>query len=205
MPPEFQRIVNHHWELTEAGRRGELGRLRSLLAAGADANARDQYGSTPLHSAVSWGDREIASLLLDHGADVHARGWEGWTPMHTAAGMGNPGVIGLLLDRGAEIDARDNAGWTPLHLAARLGRAEVASYLLDHGADPHARNADGQTPLEVALGNERLWDRQGELWRVLGKATSRDNGQNPGSDYARTLDATASRAQQRDPDRGIDR
>lgn len=94
--------------------------------------------------------------------------------MHAAAAMGDPGVIGLLLDRGAEIDARDDAGWTPLHLAARLGRAEVASFLLERGADPHARNADGHTPLEVALGNERLRDHQGQLWRVLGHATSRD-------------------------------
>ena len=44
MPPKLELIVNVNQELTEAGRRGELGRLRALLAGGADASARNKYG-----------------------------------------------------------------------------------------------------------------------------------------------------------------
>ena len=118
MPPNLEVIVNDNIELTEAGRRGELGRLRALLAGGADASAKNEHGSTPLHAAASWNDRPVVELLLDHGANVHARDWEGDTPLHIAAAFGDKAVIGLLLDRGADINVRDDTGWTPLHLAA---------------------------------------------------------------------------------------
>jgi ankyrin repeat protein len=145
MPPDLKLIVNVNQELTEAGRRGELERLRGLLAGGADASARNEYGSTPLHAAASWNDRPVAELLLDHGADLHARDWEGDTPLHIASAFGDRTVIGLLLDRGADVNARDDTGWTPLHMAARLGRVEETAFLLGRGAEAAARRRAART------------------------------------------------------------
>jgi ankyrin repeat protein len=184
MPPKLELIVNHNRDLIDAGRHGELGRLRALLAGGADASARDEHGSTPLHAAASWNDRAVAQLLLDHGADVHARDWEGDTPLFIAAAFGDKAMIGLLLDRGADVNARDDTGWTPLHVAARLGRVEEVGFLLSRGADAGARNTDGHTPLEVALSNERLRDRREPLGKLLGEASrqakARQNLPSPG-------------------------
>jgi ankyrin repeat protein len=170
MPPKLDLIVNHNRDLIDAGRHGELGRLRALLAGGADASAADQYGSTPLHAAASWNDRAVAELLLNHGADVNARDWEGATPLLIAAAFGDKAMIGLLLDRGADVGVRDDTGWTPLHVAARLGRVEEVGFLVSRGADAGARNQDGRTPLEVALSTNFQKDRREPLGRLLGEA-----------------------------------
>lgn len=48
-----------------------------LIAAGADVNARDNGGNTPLHLATA---PEVAQVLIRHGADVNARNGEGKLP-----------------------------------------------------------------------------------------------------------------------------
>lgn len=57
-----------------------------LLGAGADVNARMQYGVTPLHRAAENADEPMVRLLLAHGADREARDEHGQTPGDAGAG-----------------------------------------------------------------------------------------------------------------------
>ncbi|MBV9612805.1 MAG: ankyrin repeat domain-containing protein, partial [Acidobacteriaceae bacterium] len=60
--------------LHTAVRLGQLSAAQQLIAAGADVNARDAAGNTPLIEAARSGNIAIARLLLTRGAEVNAQG-----------------------------------------------------------------------------------------------------------------------------------
>ena len=123
-----------------------------LIGKGANVNARDRSGATPLHAAALKGNLGIAELLVGHGAEVDARDGDGLTPLHIAALSGHADVAALLLDRGADREARDRgAGATPLFQAAAFGRKAVVELLVRRGADVNARNQSGVSPAETAV------------------------------------------------------
>ena len=76
--------------------------LRFLLEHGADINARNQDGSTPLLVASFHGALEVVSLLLERGADVEARRNDGKTALQLAVENGDDDVVELLREHGPE-------------------------------------------------------------------------------------------------------
>lgn len=91
---------------------------RWLVEQGADLQASDSYGETPLHArAGHWkGDVE---LLIELGADVNHDADGRGTPLHRAADVGNLRAAQALLNHGARADAIDKSGQTPLLFALR--------------------------------------------------------------------------------------
>ena len=110
------------------------------LQAGADLNAQDENGVTPLLLAAILGRAETLTLLLEAVANPNARIVTGNTLLHMAAYSGQAESVTLLLEAGADSNARANDGDTPLHEAARIGQLESAATMLRReGADPNAR------------------------------------------------------------------
>lgn len=133
--------------------------LCELIKLGADVNARDDSGYTPLHNAAVWSSAEDIRTLLAAGADVDAVNNAGRTPLHEATlceGDLGTECMELLLAAGADPNARDAEGNTPLHLAAerREWRPYAESTLLKGGADPTIKNNAGQTPQDMAKPKE---------------------------------------------------
>lgn len=98
----------------EAAFLGNIKALKQHIAAGTDLNEKDQYGSTPLTIAVTFGKQEVAKLLIDAGADLHATSADGSTPLHTAAFLCRIEIIKHLLDNGADRELTNQFGSTPL-------------------------------------------------------------------------------------------
>jgi ankyrin repeat protein len=137
-------------ELTTAIEKNDIQKVTELIAQGADVNAKDSHGATPLMFAALMERTETAKLLIEKGADVNAKDPEGWTPLIFATRVGQAEIAKLLLEKGADVNAKDTYGWTPLMHAASLGDTAIAQILLDKGADANAKNLKGDTALSIA-------------------------------------------------------
>lgn len=154
---------------------GPLGNLQLLINKGADVNAKNRRGSTPLHWAIH--DEAKVRLLLTEGANVNARQAQGRTPLYLAAMLGDSvPTIRLLLSRGADPNLGSVNGQTPLMTAAARGNVEAMQSLIERGAEVNAKDGAGETALMAACtnGNARavrlLIERGADV-----KATSKRN------------------------------
>ncbi len=134
-------------DLFDAIRRNDLAVLKTGLKKGADLNARDRRGATPLMHAAAFGSLDAMKLLIAAGADVNASNSFDATALVWAAG--DPAKVRLLLDRGATANAVTKQRRTPLSAAAAYdSSAEVVRLLLAKGAD--SRAGDGAAALLAA-------------------------------------------------------
>ena len=70
--------------------------MQQLLAQGADTEAKDEFGHTPLLNAALGGHEAVVQQLLAQGADIDAKDESGWTPLSYAAEGGHEAVVRLL-------------------------------------------------------------------------------------------------------------
>jgi ankyrin repeat protein len=143
--------------VAEAAMRGDLTKVRQLIAQGSDVNMAQGDGMTALHWAAERGDAAMAEALLRARADVKAVTRIGrYTPLHIASKSGSGAVVQALLKSGADPKAMTESGAVPLHLAAAAGSADAVNALLDAKADPNVRETEwGQTPLVFAASADR--------------------------------------------------
>lgn len=124
------------------------------LRNGADADALDEDGHSPLFGAVYNHQEQMVEGLIGAGADVNLAGPDGWTPLHEAARSGNTKTLLVLLDAGASLNSfcaghSELIGGYPIHEAS----GDAVSFLAERGVDIEARDALGRTPLHFRAGN----------------------------------------------------
>jgi hypothetical protein len=116
---------------------GDLLRIKSLIEARANVNAKQVGGFTALMWAAGNGHLEVVKALIVAKADVNAKQGDGLTALMWASANGHLEVVRALIDAKADVNANATNGITPLKLAVANGRTEVVRLLQDAGA---ARN-----------------------------------------------------------------
>ena len=138
VPPLSIAMMNGNWDVA-----------KRLIEAGADVNAWDIFGQSPLHVAIAYMNTRGDNNPLDSDAQNKANGRD---------------LVKLLVERGAnpnqalffKAPGRDSGvgrGLTPFLAACASGDIEIVKLLLAHGANPKLATADGQGPIILAVGS----------------------------------------------------
>jgi tetratricopeptide (TPR) repeat protein len=106
----------------------------ALRGAGADLNAKDSDGVTPLMGAAQYNSNpDVVTALLKAGVDVNAKDKQGKTPLMHAVLNPNPDAVAALLKGGADVNAKDNSGKTALDYARETNNSEAVAALIKAG------------------------------------------------------------------------
>jgi len=140
--------------------------VKILLANGADVNARDSDGLTPLMLAAQKGYTELVGTLLSKDANVNAKDKDGGTALLRAAVSGQTEIVKILLANGADVNAEYYNKTTPLWLASIQGHTEIVKILLANGADVNAKGVNSKGVCTTIL-SETAVDAHVDVARAL--------------------------------------
>lgn len=142
--------------LHAAAHRGKLAQLQSLAAAGADLNARDGNGRTPLHVPTFARQGDAIRALARLGANLHLLDADRYDAVTIASVAGDDETLRLLLSLGASAKlVTSRYDGTALIAAAHLGHDGVVRQLVAAGAPvDHVNNLHWTAAIEaVVLGD----------------------------------------------------
>ena len=117
--------------LHEAATAGDVAAIGRLVAEGADIDARDGAGRTPVMAATIARQTEAVRALLDAGADVDIRDDRLDNPFLYAGAEGLLDILRLANEAGADPAITNRFGGIALIPASERGHVEVVRYLLE--------------------------------------------------------------------------
>jgi ankyrin repeat protein len=138
-----------------------------MIAAGADVNAAQGDGTTPLHWAVYKVDVDLARALIARKAKPDALNNYGSSPLAEAVKLANARLVGMLLDAGSNVEVANQEGQTPLMLAAAAGSPELTRLLIKHKADVNARALANDWPSQMTAEPRNQYRPTGGLTPLL--------------------------------------
>ncbi len=142
--------------LYAAAKKGDLQKVKELIAIGADLEDPGKDNETPIIAATDNGNAEVVEALIAAGANLDVKVEYDFPLLGIAVDNGYDQIVKLLVEAGAKIEFKDDKGATFLAAATYGNHVEVLRYLIRQGADVNSTKLyrkdkvlDG-TPLMVA-------------------------------------------------------
>ncbi|XP_047033937.1 L-asparaginase 1-like isoform X2 [Helicoverpa zea] len=133
-------------------KQGDEGIVRKMLEMGADVNAEDSEGKTPLHEAILYGKHDMVECLLKNGANVHFKTRTGECPLITAIIREDLNMISTLIKCGAHLAIADKYAIEEImNSAVRSGSVAKLESLRVAGAKFDVLDELKQSPLHKAV------------------------------------------------------
>ena len=126
---EYKKTMELPATLWSAAKADDVVAIEQLLAAGADLEARDGRGYSPLMLAAYSGSAAAFDCLLAAGANPNSADDGGNSVLMGASFKGYVAIIEKLLDAGADLTAKNAAGVDAHGFAVMFGRHDVAALL----------------------------------------------------------------------------
>lgn len=123
---------------------------KAMLILGADVNAKNSYGESPVIFASTKKNKKMIRYYIEKGASLDSRGGgpdSRWTLLMAAAKEKDIDMTKYLLDKGADANAKNAKGINALYGTDDI---EIARLLIEKGADVNAAAQNGATPLRIA-------------------------------------------------------
>ena len=138
--------------LIETIKRSKAATVKTLLDNGADPNAADSKGITPLMYAVAFfpKDTSVLKALLEKHADAATLDNAGNTALSGAIALRRLEAFKMLIDRIPNINAPCGKGFTPLMMAVASNNYDIFKILIDKGADLTVRHPQGWSVLDMS-------------------------------------------------------
>jgi ankyrin repeat protein len=130
---------------------GDIRSISLLSENGANINALDKDGATPLFGAMTWRRYEAVKALLERHADPNAGVLAGEPALFCAIEKDDSAIVAMLLQHQVQVNLLDSIGVTALSRAVFNGNLPIIKLLLAHGVEVNGRNRDGKTPIFFAV------------------------------------------------------
>ena len=140
-----------HASLSNYGR--SLHIVQTLIDNGADCNAVNNVGRTPLSVAVTDAKCPINIIesLVSFGAQIDLPDDDGSTPLLSAAASGHKAAVKFFLENNASVFHINKEGKSALHLCCKEGKSSVIPLIVKAGIDINLADCSGRTPLMYAV------------------------------------------------------
>ena len=144
-----------HWAFISEDHAEGAAVTAALIEAGANINAQNKLGLTPLHIAAGKGHLVGTEILIAMNCQVDIPTFDtNETSIFYAMKALSTEILKLLVEQGAcNINVCDGDGDTPLHLSFYMARRlpdfiQVSEYLIQHGANAASMNQHGVAAID---------------------------------------------------------
>ncbi|MFC2130519.1 ankyrin repeat domain-containing protein, partial [Bacteroidota bacterium] len=133
--------------LIEAVNSKKFDLTKELIEKGANIEATNKNGSTPLLTASYYGNLDMVKYLISNNADIKALNEYGNSALYIASYSNHIEIARLLIEKGLDVNRINNSNWTPLLSSAYAGNLEIVKLLIGSRVDVNLSNNNGVTAL----------------------------------------------------------